>query len=95
MTDQKAWQLRPIVNCARCKRDRHHCARGLCHSCHVLTGLDGTRDQYPPTRRKGADVVEDYTFLREQGAGDYEIADRLGMHVDKLREIVRRPRRTG
>lgn len=92
MTAVKAWRLRPMVECARCHRDRPHAGRGLCHSCHVLTGLDGTRDNYPRTLRRGEDVVEDYVFLREQGADDREIADRLGMHVDELRVMVRRER---
>lgn len=81
---------RPIVNCARCKRDRQHGGRGLCTSCLILTGQDGTREQYPrATRRRREDTREDYWFLRSQGMGHREIAAKLHVTEQYLHELKR------
>lgn len=77
-----------IRTCARCERDRPHCSRGLCNSCYVLTGRDGTRDKYPRTWRRREDLVEDGKFLRDQGIGDREICDRLHLRPFRLRELL-------
>lgn len=81
---------RPVVDCLRCKRSRRHHARGLCDSCFVITGQDGTRDQFPRRRRRDVDTLEDYRFLREQGCSEQEIVQRLGVRVDDLRRLVRK-----
>lgn len=85
-------RIRPIVNCARCHRDRRHRARGLCDSCHVLTGPqgDGTRDNYPLINRRNEDTVEDYAFLRGQGLSLDEIAARLNRAPDYLRQVAKK-----
>lgn len=81
---------RPIVNCARCKRDRQHGGRGLCTSCLILTGQDGTREQYPRlTRRRREDTREDLCFLRGQGMEIREIAAQLHLTEQYLHELKR------
>lgn len=83
-------RCRPIVSCLRCKRDRQHGGRGLCTSCLILTGLDGTREQYPrATRRRREDTREDYWFLRSQGMEHREIAAQLHVTEQYLHELKR------
>jgi hypothetical protein len=81
---------RSTVDCARCGRTRTHRGRGLCGSCHVITGLDGTRERYPRRRRRDTDTLEDYRFLTDQGCGEQEVVQRLGIRIDDPRRLVRK-----
>lgn len=87
---QRRQRIRPLVNCARCHRDRSHGGRGLCTSCLILAGKDGTREQYPrSTRRRRTDTVEDLHFLLGRGMGIREIAAQLHVTEQYLHELKR------
>lgn len=54
-------------------------ARNLCRVCYDAAGRDGTRDNYPRVLRTRDELLEEWEWMRGQGVGFREFAQRVGM----------------
>jgi hypothetical protein len=56
-----------------------HKSRHLCRRCFAWARGHGVLDDYPTVYRRAAEVIEETTFLAEQGLKRMEIIVKLGM----------------
>ena len=84
-----------LVTCARCARTRKHHGRGLCGTCRQWLARHDLLAAYPltNTRRKRTDTYEDWLELQAQGYTRQHAADRLGITLGALKQVITRTQR--
>lgn len=86
------WKPTWLDACLRCERSFDVCCyrvRGLCHSCHRVSGLDGTAEEFDrvfSARRQGIETWQAIALRIGKQVGATAAAERLG--VGRLRFVA-------
>lgn len=83
--------------CLCCHHTQPLKARRLCNACYERARRRGRLADYPlhPGYRHADELLEDYRMLRGEGYNVPQIAERLGMRLDTLRQAIHRARARG